>query len=73
MAKWIAVILLLAASSSFAAVNPDTPDTHNRPEPATDAKPRKVRCVMPRTFILALRLPDGRKIAVKTVVVWTEC
>lgn len=78
--RWLAVGFLLglafsALIRSEAFASPDTTAERPRfrPETATRAKQPTVRCIPPRMFILAQRLPDGTRKAVAMMFVPGTC
>lgn len=68
-----AIIVALICSTATAAVRPINPDLSIGTQTAKDAQQQRPACVEPHVYVLALRLPDGRRIAVKTIVVLKPC
>lgn len=70
---WLAILFLIIASTATAAVRDINPMPLTATEKARDGDSRKARCIKPHMFVLALKVPDGRKVPVKAIVVWRPC
>jgi len=73
MNTWLAILFLLIASTATAAVRQIDPMPLTEAEKAKDSDRPKARCVKPHMFVLALKAPGGKMIAVKTIVVFRPC
>jgi len=73
MNTWLAILFLLIAPTTTAAVRQIDPMPLTAKEKAKDSDQPKARCVKPHMFVLAIKTPDGQRIAVKTNVVFRPC
>jgi len=61
------------ASDAFASPNPKAEMPLTATESLKESVPSKPRCMRPRIFVLAQRLPNGKAIPVMTAVVMVPC
>lgn len=73
MNTWLAILFLIIASTATATVRDINPMPLTATEKANDGDSRKARCIKPRMFVLALKVPGGRVIPVKTIIVFKPC